>query len=167
MSQSDTFSSEDFDYIKNKIFALAGIHYTEKKWDLVESRVQSLFRKSEIKSMSDLKNQLEAKNSKTLQTFINLLTTNKTDFFREPRHFDYLIRELIPIWTREEKKEVNVWSCASSTGEEPYTVAMILKKHLPENIRWNVFASDIDTDVLQFAKNGVYLNQNLKEIPEQ
>lgn len=164
--QSELLNNEDFLYLKEKIFSLAGLHYTEKKWDLVQSRMQTLFRKSKIKSVAELKTKLESNDSSAIQDFINLLTTNKTDFFREPQHFEFIISELIPTWIQAQKKEINVWSCASSTGEEPYSLALVLQKHLPSHIKWNILASDIDTNVLSYAENGVYSSEHLKDIPD-
>lgn len=159
-------SDDDFKYFKDKIFDLAGIHLTEKKMDLMQTRLQSLFKKSEVNSIDELKRGLEQGNLKAVQTFINILTTNKTDFFREPQHFEFLIQRLIPRWQRIDQKEVNIWCCASSTGEEPYSLAMVLQAHMPPTIRWTILATDIDTAVLQTAANGVYPLEEKNQIPD-
>ncbi|OYZ20082.1 MAG: hypothetical protein B7Y39_11190 [Bdellovibrio sp. 28-41-41] len=164
---SDRFTDEDFLFLKEKIFQLAGITLTEKKKDLVKSRVQSFLRKSEIGSVDELKQELQNSNPAVIQKFVNLMTTNKTDFFRESKHFDYLIYELIPQWKKEKKTEIKIWCSASSTGEEPYTIAMVLLKHLPKNTSFKILATDIDTQVLRKAQNGVYPISKSSEIPEQ
>ncbi len=166
MTNTEFLSQDDFDYFKAKIFELAGIHLTEKKVALVQTRLQSFLRKSEIKSTMELKQRLEQGNSKVVQAFINLLTTNKTDFFREPQHFDFLVKSLLPYWQSAEKKEIKIWCSACSTGEEPYTLAMLLATHMPQTIRWSILATDIDTEVLKTAKNGVYPVQKKVEISE-
>lgn len=164
---SESFTNEDFLFLKEKIFELAGIHLTEKKKELVKSRVQSFLRKSNIKSVKDLKDELKSVNPIVVQEFVNLLTTNKTDFFREPKHFDFLVQQIIPYWIKTKKKEIKIWCSASSTGEEPYTIAMVLAKHLPENISFKILATDIDTQVLQKARNGVYSLSKVNEIPKE
>lgn len=156
---------EDFLFFKEKIFYFAGIHLTEKKLSLVQSRIQSYLRKSNIKSIAEYRDQIESADADVIQNFVNLLTTNKTDFFREPQHFDFLIKKLIPTWQFHRKKEIKIWCCASSTGEEAYTIAMVLDAHLPKEITWQILASDIDTQVLSKASNGVYSDQKLVEIP--
>lgn len=163
----DSITDEDFLFLKEKIFELAGIHLTEKKKGLVESRIQSFFRKSQIHTIQQLKEGLLSSNPEVIQQFVNLLTTNKTDFFREPRHFEFLLQKMMPTWIQHNKKEINIWCSATSTGEEPHTIAMILAKNLPQNFTFRVLATDIDTQVLGKAQNGVYPNSKLCEIPEE
>lgn len=167
MITSHEFTEEDFLYLKEKIFKIAGIYLTEKKLELVRSRVQSFLRKSPLKSVDELKTEIENNNPIVIQQFINLLTTNKTDFFREPKHFNFIIQELIPLWKKIGKTEVNLWCAASSTGEEPYTIAMVLHHHLPKNIKFKILATDIDTNVLKKAQNGVYPISKILEIPDE
>lgn len=157
----------DFQFFKEKIFALAGIHLSDKKKDLVFSRIRSYLRKKNIRTFSEYRQLLQTceNNSPEIQNFINLMTTNKTEFFREVKHFDFLIKELIPFWISNGKKEIKIWVCATSTGEEPYTLSMILDHYLPANMSFSVLATDIDTQVLSFAKNGVYPLGKLNEIP--
>lgn len=100
------------------------------------------------------------------QAFINMLTTNKTFFFREPAHFDYLISEVIPAWVKKNKETFKLWCAASSTGEEAYTLGLILKKHLPADRKFSILASDIDTNVLSVAENAVYPMVGKSEIPD-
>lgn len=164
---SDSFTNEDFLFLKEKIFEFAGIHLTEKKKELVKSRVLSFLRKSNIQTTKQLRDELVVNNPMVVQQFVNLLTTNKTDFFREPKHFDFLIQKIIPFWEKNNKKEVNVWCSASSTGEEPYTIAMVLARHLPKATSYKILATDIDTQVLSKAKNGVYPTSKLAEIPSE
>ncbi len=164
----ETLSDEDFLYFKDKIFALAGIHLTAKKKDLVRTRLKSYIQKNEIKSLHAYRKILESAgdSSAEVQTFVNLLTTNKTDFFREKQHFDFLIESTIAAWERNKKKDIKVWCCAASTGEEPYTIAMVLDFFLPKEIDFRILATDIDTNVLSLARNGVYPISKYSEIPQ-
>jgi chemotaxis protein methyltransferase CheR len=163
----ERFTDEDFLFLKEKIFQVAGIHLTEKKRELVRSRIQSFLRSSKFNSVDELKVELRNSNPAVTQQFVNLLTTNKTDFFRERKHFDFLIYNLIPQWKKDRKTEIKIWCSASSTGEEPYTIAMVLLHHLPKNTSFKILATDIDTHVLKKAQNGVYSTSKILEIPRE
>lgn len=86
------------------------------------------------------------------QILVNILTTNETYFFREPTHFDFLRDHILQAWNGE---QFRVWSAASSTGEEAYSLAMVLSECLGRQV-WEVFGSDLNTRVLNMARNGVY-----------
>jgi len=162
-------TDKDFLFFKEKIFDLSGIYLADNKRDLIHSRIRSYMQKNGLDSFSTYRKIIEhaEKSSPAIQNFINLLTTNKTDFFREEKHFDFLVSKLIPRWLDQGKKKINIWCCASSTGEEPYTLAMVLDHHLPVTIDFQILASDIDTEVLSKAKNGVYSMDKIYEIPEE
>jgi chemotaxis protein methyltransferase CheR len=160
---------EDFAYFQALVFKLAGITLSDKKRDLLLTRLTSHLKNSDLGSYSDYRNYLQTlpEDHGEWQSFINLMTTNKTDFFREIRHFQYIEEVLIPKWIQAKKSEINVWSAACSTGEEPYTLAMFLEAKLPAGMTYKIFASDIDTNVLAKAKNGVYSMIKESEIPEE
>lgn len=160
-------TNEDFLFFTERIYQLAGIYMAETKRDLLTSRLDIFLRKSAIKTIEELKQGLLNADSEVEQQFVNLLTTNKTDFFREPKHFDYLIEVLIPLWKEQNKTEINIWCSASSTGEEAYTIAMVLSEHLPSTMSFKILATDIDTEVLHKAQNGVYDMQKISEIPDE
>lgn len=86
------------------------------------------------------------------QTMVNILTTNETYFFREPKHFDFFQNEILKPWRGE---FFRVWSAASSTGEEAYSLAMLLSENLGSR-NWEVFGSDLSTRVLEIADQGIY-----------
>jgi len=96
------------------------------------------------------------------QHAIDLITTNETYFFREPTHFDYLMREVVAHWPAD--RLLRVWSAASSTGEEAYTLAMLLDHHRPAGA-WSVFASDVSQRVLHVARRGLYPMARGEHIP--
>ena len=93
---------------------------------------------------------------------INQVTTNKTDFFREPAHFDYLIGKTLPELTRS-RKTVTIWSAGCSSGEEPYTLAMVVKEF---GCGFLILATDISTKVLDKAKLAVYDDEQVSPIPD-
>jgi chemotaxis protein methyltransferase CheR len=170
---ADTLSPElspsDFLFFRDLIFQLSGIHLTEKKRDLLLARLRSHIEKNKIGSFADYRALLEnvEPNHPELQRFVNLMTTNKTDFFREPKHFNFIINDLIPYFSENQKTDITIWSCASSTGEEPYTLSMVFSEHLPQGFQFKILATDIDTQVLSKAQNGVYPISKLSEIPEE
>jgi chemotaxis protein methyltransferase CheR len=98
-----------------------------------------------------------------LQAAIDLLTTNETHFFREPKHFDVLRNRILP--TLKPGRTCRIWSAASSTGEEAYTIAMVLAEALGEAGPWEVLGSDISTRVLEQARAGLYSMERAHEIP--
>lgn len=108
-----------------------------------------------------------------LVLMIDAITTNETRFFRDPRHFEFLEQRVIPRWRNEAQqgvrpKSVRLWSAGCSSGEEPYSLAMLLARHLPVNQGWNVnvFATDISTRMLAHAKAGIYSLTKASDIPE-
>ncbi|HTU57400.1 MAG TPA: protein-glutamate O-methyltransferase CheR, partial [Polyangiales bacterium] len=107
------------------------------------------------------------------QRFINQLTTNKTSFFREPHHFEYLKNYLTrvagPRAMKRGDRRVRVWSAACSTGEEPYSLAMVLADALPTSAGWDirVRATDIDTACLQTAQRAEYDQERAEDVPVQ
>ena len=98
---------------------------------------------------------------------IDVVTTNKTDFFREPHHFDYLSQNILPQHIHEGRKTMKVWCAACSTGEEPYTLAMVLQNFAQENknFDFDIFGSDISTNVLKKASLAIYSKNCLSQIP--
>jgi chemotaxis protein methyltransferase CheR len=103
---------------------------------------------------------------------IDCITTNETHFFREPRHFDFLVQHVFPRWRQEaasgqRTNHLRIWSAGCSTGEEPYSLAMLLLKHFPEEQGWNceVLATDISTRVLEKARSAIYTIEKSKDIP--
>lgn len=94
------------------------------------------------------------------QVLVNILTTNETYFFREPKHFDFLREQVLKSWRGTDFK---VWSAASSSGEEAYTLAMVLAETLRSR-QWEVFGSDISTRVLDIANSGIYMMDRLENM---
>ena len=158
----------DFAFFQKLILSIAGISLSEKKRDLLRTRLGPYIRNNNFTNYSAYRKHLESlpENHDEWQKLINLMTTNKTDFFREVAHFEYIESTLIPLWIKAGKKEVHIWSAASSSGEEPYTLAIFLANKLPKGMNFKILASDIDTNILNKAKNGVYSISKECEIPE-
>jgi chemotaxis methyl-accepting protein methylase len=164
-----TLSDQEFLYFSELISNIAGISLSLGKKTLVRSRLRSSVESLGLSSFQDYKKFLQTlpANDPHWQEFINLLTTNKTDFFREPKHFEFIVNSFLPQWLLKGEPTLKVWSCASSSGEEPYTLAMVLKKYLPKDRDFKILATDIDTEILERARNGVYSVAKLPEIPRE
>jgi chemotaxis protein methyltransferase CheR len=163
-------TDEDFLFFREKIFVISGINLNDAKRTLVQTRLNSHLDRLQIKTFAEYRVYLEKLpvNDPEHQSFVNLLTTNKTEWFREIEHFNYLISQFIPKWKKLGKKTLTVWSAASSSGEEAYTIALVLEKLLDKTgIDYQIIGSDIDTNVLSYAQNGVYKREHLSVIPDE
>lgn len=168
-STTPDLSDQDLSYFSEMIERRAGIALKPAKRDLIRTRLRSRVAALSLNSYEEYRHHLSAlpKDHPEWQEFTNLLTTNKTDFFREPKHFDYLIETILPEWLKTGATVFNVWSAASSTGEEAYTLAMLLDRHLPADRSFRILATDIDTEVVETARNSVYPIAKKPEIPAE
>lgn len=159
----------ELQYFCSIIENLAGISMKPAKHDLIKARLRSRLTETGLKNYREYRDYLEnlPREHGEWQAFINLLTTNKTDFFREIKHFEFLVSKLLPEWLKTSEKTLKVWSAASSTGEEAYTMAMVLDRHLPKDRSFKILATDIDTNVLSAAQNSVYPISKKPEIPTE
>jgi chemotaxis protein methyltransferase CheR len=167
-----SLSDREFKSIQSMIHQFAGIALADSKHVMVQSRLAKHVRRLQLDSYSDYVRFLECpENTEEVTTFINALTTNKTDFFREKHHFDFLMTQVFPELKRKAEasgnRRLRIWCSASSTGEEPYTIAMCVREFFGENSSWDIriLASDIDTDVLTKASDGVYDAERFLDIP--
>ena len=163
-------SDEEFTKLRDLVYKISGISLSETKRELVISRFSRRLKALRLKSFSDYHNLLISPSGFTeVQNFINSITTNKTDFFREAHHFDFLVSKIIPMLISKKKRVVKIWSAACSTGEEPYTIAMVMAKHFVEkyDIPVKILATDIDTNVLTVASKGVYDSSIISVLPEE
>lgn len=145
------FDADDFQRVRALIRAKAGIDLHPGKQNLVYGRLARRLREHGYGSFRSYLDALQGDPGPEWQEFINCLTTNLTAFFREAHHFEVLAAEL-----RRIKGPVRIWSCAASTGEEPYSIAMTAVETLGENAPVRVDASDVDTQVLATAREAVY-----------
>ena len=148
----------DLDFFRRRILEIAGIELPQSKKGFVQARLLDRIRKLGLANFSEYKVFLEIQQNghPEWQAFINSLTTNKTEWFRERKHFQFIENELIDHWRQQEKKKISVWCAACSTGEEAYSLALVLSKLSNYQIEFEIMASDLDTNVLNKAKNGVY-----------
>ena len=164
-----SLSEEEFVKLRELVFKVSGISLADTKKELVISRFSKRVKALNLNSFSEYHSLLVSPSGfSEVQNFINSITTNKTDFFREPHHFDFIVSTFIPEIALKKKREVRVWSAGCSTGEEPYTIAMVLHRNLvePYSIPVKIFATDIDTNALKTASTGIYDGQTASQIPE-
>jgi chemotaxis protein methyltransferase CheR len=159
MTQRLALSDAQFHRICQLIYQRAGIVLADHKRDMVYNRLVRRLRQLGLDDFGRYLAMLEAnQDNAEWQAFINSLTTNLTAFFREAHHFPTLAEH-----AKRRQGEYRVWSAAASTGEEPYSIAITLADTLGTAPgRWKVFASDIDTEVLNKAQNGIYRQDELK-----
>ncbi|MFZ5444022.1 MAG: CheR family methyltransferase [Myxococcota bacterium] len=164
----------EFRALRRTVELLTGIAVGETKRPMIQSRLAPRLRARgvDFAGYCALLETPEGRRSET-QALINAVTTNKTSFFREPHQFAALAREWIPSVVekarREGRKRLRIWSAACSTGQEPWTLAMVLAEALPDLPSWDakILASDIDTDVLARAARGVYDELELEGLDAQ
>jgi chemotaxis protein methyltransferase CheR len=162
MSES-AITPQEFTLFQRLIYKIAGISLADTKKVLLVGRLQKRLRHYGFETYTQYYRMLASdQHPDELQIMVNLLTTNETYFFREPKHFDFLRDEVIA--KRRNPATFRVWSAASSTGEESYTLAMMLAEHLP-NAPWEVVGSDISTQVLEKARRGHYPMERNEGIP--
>lgn len=132
-----------------------GIRITAQKLELMNNRLSRRLRQLGLDSYREYFDWVNENKDEEMTRFIQLITTNETYFFRCPKHFFLLSKQILPDWNAS---EIVVWSSACSTGEEPYSLAILLKERLPQAERRaiRIFASDIDEGVLKRAHQGVY-----------
>ena len=165
----DTLSNIDFKNLQSLVYELAGISMGENKRHLLKSRLQRRLRALDIDAFSDYIEKLKATSpgDPEREEFVNAVTTNKTDFFREPHHFQFIVNRVIPELLAKGQNNLRIWHAGCSTGEEPYTMAMtLLDAGLPESFTFKQLASDIDTNVLAHAQAGIYAEERVETVPD-
>ncbi|MCB1141940.1 MAG: protein-glutamate O-methyltransferase CheR [Leptospiraceae bacterium] len=169
-----TIQDLEFNYLKNIIYEKTGISLAPHKKIMLQSRLNIRLRQNKISSFHDYVKKLKQEPDffkSEIHEIINRITTNKTDFFRENHHFEYLKKTALPAIeekARFGRKTVRIWCSASSTGEEPYSIAITLHDYFATKPGWDikVFASDIDTNVLTHADKGIYKEDRFAAVPK-
>ncbi len=146
-------TDREFGLFQRLIYRLAGISMGDNKKVLLVGRLGKRLRHHGLNSFGDYYRLLSTgEHPDELQLMVDLLTTNETYFFREPAHFDFLAR----FAAKRRRPNFRVWSGACSSGEEPYTIAMVLAETLGLSATWEIVASDISMSVLERARSGVF-----------
>ena len=158
-----TISDQEFTQFQRFIHQVAGIHLSPAKKALICGRLGNRVQQQGMSSFGDYFRHITSGGAQSeMQMAVDLLTTNETYFFREPKHFDLLRKQALAARTRSDS--FRVWSAASSSGEEAYSIAMVLADCLEER-PWEIVGSDISTRVLERARTGHYVEARTRNIP--
>lgn len=167
---------EDFSFICDFVYQSTGIVLNDNKREMVYRRLTRIIRDRKLGSFSDYCQLLRTQGEQEKDYFINAITTNLTSFFREKHHFEYLAMKFFPklktskVASEKGKKRLRIWSSASSTGEEPYSIAITVLETMSSVIStWDVkiLATDIDSNVLETGKKGIYEYRRVENIDEE
>jgi len=167
------FTDADFQYLSQLAYDSAGINLREDKKELIYGRLSKRIRILGMTSFKQYCDLLRSQQEDEIVNFINAITTNVTHFFREIHHFEYLETTLLPeIMQRESttlQPVLRVWSAGCSSGNEPYSIAMVLKECIANLERWDakILATDLDSNILEVARNGVYPASSIESVSER
>jgi chemotaxis protein methyltransferase CheR len=176
MPATDTYSKEalsekDFQRLSEFIYGNYGIKMPREKRTMLEGRLAKRLRANRMNSFTEYCDYVFSPQGmeNELIHMINVVSTNKTDFFREPGHFEFLHDTVLPEYAEEGRtKPIRIWSAASSSGEEPYTIAMVISEYnrVAKNpMPFSIFGTDISSDILDRALAGVYKDERIDNIP--
>ncbi|MBY3414643.1 chemotaxis protein CheR [Rhizobium laguerreae] len=165
----DRISKRNFDKLARFIYDYSGIKMPPTKLTMLEGRLRRRLRATNHATFDDYCDFLFYEDGLAQETvyLIDVVTTNKTDFFREAKHFDYLQSVALPAITNSGVRTIRTWSAACSTGAEPYTMAMVLAEFAEgrNDVSYSVMATDLSTDVLQTARRGIYPEDLIAPVP--
>ncbi|HEY1338227.1 MAG TPA: protein-glutamate O-methyltransferase [Bryobacteraceae bacterium] len=176
MSDTEGISDGDFRKLTAMIGAECGISIGPSKRSMVETRLRKRARLVGMKSLAAYCQYVHSPEGRTKEwpEFVDAITTHKTDFFREPAHFEVLVNRLLPDLAASGagvRRPLLAWSAACSTGEEPYTLAMVLSRYAesmaPQNYRFRIEATDISHAVVERARSAVYSEEAIRPVPEE
>jgi chemotaxis protein methyltransferase CheR len=169
-SFDDRLSKRNFEDLSRYIYDYSGIKMPITKITMLEGRLRRRLRATGIGTLDAYCEYLFKQNGLATEStyLIDAVTTNKTDFFREPKHFEYVEQVVLPEMLAAGHKKLRVWSSACSTGAEPYTMAMVLQEFASANreVDYRILATDLSTDVLQAAQRGVYPRDMVAPVPK-
>lgn len=153
----------DYEKFKVQVFSLTHINLDSYKERQMKRRIDALIAKNKYRGYADYVDALK-QNAELLEEFINYLTINVSEFYRNPDQWKVLEHDILPGLVKTSQKTLKIWSAACSTGDEPYSLAMVLGKFMPlHNI--SILATDIDKQVLEKARLGLYSEKSIAGLP--
>jgi chemotaxis protein methyltransferase CheR len=165
---------DDFAFIVKRVKEKAGINLGPHKRNMVYARLSRRVRDLGLRSFGAYRERLEGEQgADEMGVLVNALTTNYTKFFRESHHFDHFAKDLLPRIIRKAqmkgRRKIRIWSAGCASGEEAYSIAMVLRQYLPDLDNWDalILATDIDTNALAEAEAGIYSAKQVEEIPAE
>ena len=163
------FSDKDFNFLREFVKEQTGINLSDSKRELVYGRLAKRLRILKLGGFSEYCERLRGGDDTETVSLVDSITTNLTSFFRENHHFEYLADQLIPRIQKENhiSRRARIWSAGCSSGEEPYSIAMVLKESMPSTGGWDtkVLATDLDSNIVARAKSGVYDLARINSLP--
>jgi chemotaxis protein methyltransferase CheR len=170
-SGEEAISNADFGRLRSLIYEQSGINLSVDKKTMLEMRIRRRLKHLKLTSFSEYCAYLFGRQGQKdeIVHLLNVVSTNKTDFFREPGHFDYLMNKALPELVAHEifDRQMLVWSAGCSTGEEPYTLAMVMNEFAQTHpgFQFSILATDISTAVLEKAKVGIFNEEAMAPVP--
>jgi chemotaxis protein methyltransferase CheR len=166
-------TSDEFKRLSSFIYKEYGIKMPEVKKTMLQSRLHKRLRELNMSSYKDYIEYLFSKEGQQTEVIhmIDMVSTNKTDFFREPVHFDFLHSDVLPelLFGERPNRQIRIWSAGCSSGEEPYTIAISLSEFMSQNpipaFDFSILATDISTRVLKSANDGIYKEARVEMLP--
>jgi chemotaxis protein methyltransferase CheR len=169
MAETPFFTDADFEQYRTLIYKESGITFTPTNRSILESRLKERLRDKGIGLAKDYFAVI-SKDQGELKSFLDSITTNLTRFFRNQAHFDamehHVIPELMNIKKSTGNNSIKIWSAGCSTGEEPYTIAMLMNEIMPAQWKYEIIASDLSLKCLMTAKEGFYKDAQIVGIPD-
>ncbi len=160
-----------FNELRRLVYDHTGISLSESKKELVRRRFSPRLKELGLADFGDYCELIDAGANEELTHFVNAITTNLTSFFREPHHFDYLEKQLLPALVERKgtDRKLRIWSAGCSTGEEAYSIAISLQRAIPNIQLWDIkiLATDIDTNILAHARQGIYDAERIEGVPQE
>lgn len=154
-----------YEEFKKDIFALTKIDLNAYKEKQMKRRIDTLITKNQINNYKEYV-ALIKKDAERFEQFVNFLTINVSEFYRNPEQWQILDKEVFPTLIQKFGKNLKIWSAACSTGDEPYSLVMALSKYMPLN-QIKIIATDIDKQVLDKARMGLYNAKSIASVPEE
>lgn len=154
----------DYAYLKKEVYALTKIDLNAYKEAQMKRRIDALIAKHKISGYENFVKALKQDRA-LFEAFVNYLTINVSEFYRNPEQWRVLDKEVFPDLIKRFGKNLKIWSAACSTGDEPYSLVMALSEHLPLN-NIKIIATDIDKQVIEKAKVGLYNEKSIAAVPE-
>lgn len=158
-------SAYDYEYFKGAVLQLTKIDLNAYKEKQMKRRIDTLIAKNGINGYEKYVQLLKSDKNK-FDEFVNYLTINVSEFYRNPEQWDLLDKEIFPELIKKFGRNLKIWSAACSTGDEPYSLVMALSKHLPLS-QIKIIATDIDNQVIEKAKLGLYSEKSIAAVPEE
>jgi chemotaxis protein methyltransferase CheR len=168
MADTVFFADADFEQYRKLIYKESGIHFTATNRSILESRLKERLREKNVDSVKTYFTSISTDQGE-LKSFLDSITTNLTRFFRNQAHFDALEKFVIPELMKIKQgsgNTIKIWSAGCSTGEEPYTIAMLLSEILSPPWKFEIIASDLSLKCLMTAKEGFYGDNRMEGVPD-